>query len=314
MEVGIIVPVRNRASIVERALHSIASQTYRPLRLTLVDNGSTDGTMDALLKFQRERQGDGLSIEVLGEPRVGATAARNAGLRATPSQWVMFFDSDDTMDACLVERYMDRIGQCGDDVDIVVTRCDLTTPGGKRRPLPYFESGDPMKYHLIDAILSTQRYITRRSLVERAGGWDEDLPRWNDWELGVRLLLQRPRVAYLGGRIMVHTYFTPVSITGTSRLSHCGEWEKSLDAVEADLRASDCPGKERYLKYVDYRRVLLAGEYAREGGSDASRALYASTREKTCRARTLRWLLPMLYRYISIGGKGASRIAKAVIR
>lgn len=312
-EVTIIIPVRDREEIVGRTLESVAKQTWRPLRLILVDNGSIDNTMDVLKQFKESNESDGFVIDILSEPRSGASAARNSGLRSAHNEWVMFFDSDDTMDCELVESYIHCISQVEGEVDMVVTQCDAVLPNGRLRLLPYFESDDPIKYHLIDAIIATQRFIAKRELIVNSGGWNETLPRWNDWELGVRLLLAKPRIAYMGGKIMVHTFFTPRSITGTNRFGRHGEWERSLDAIEQSLRQSNVPDKERYLRYVEYRRILLAGQYAFEGhrlpADELYRAVYARTRSH----KTMSWLFPLLYKYISIGLPGGSRIAKALL-
>lgn len=312
-EVTIIIPVRDREEIVGRTLQSIVGQTWRPLRLILVDNGSIDDTMNVLKQFKQSNESDGFAIDILSEPRPGASAARNTGLRSAHSEWVMFFDSDDTMDSELVESYMNSINQVEGEVDMVVTQCDAVLPSGHHRRLPYFESDDPIKYHLIDAIISTQRFIAKRELFVNAGGWNEALPRWNDWELGVRLLLANPRIVYMGGKTMVHTFFTPRSITGTSRFARHGEWERSIDAIEQSLRQSTAPDKERYLRYVEYRRILLAGQYAFEGhrrpADELYKAVYACTRSH----KRMKWLFPLLYKHISIGLPGASRIAKALL-
>lgn len=314
-EVTIIVPVRDRAAIVGRTLTSIAAQTHRPLRLILVDNGSTDGTMATLSQFKSDHERGRLTVDVLSEPRPGATVARNTGLRAARSEWVMFFDSDDTMEPGLVEAYMSKIAASSLEPDIVVTRCDAVLPGGRMRRLPYFEChDDPMKYQLFDSILSTQRFMARRGLLEAAGGWNESLPRWNDWELGVRLLLQRPRLAFMGERTLVHTFFTPVSITGASKAERCGDWELSLDAVEALLRQSDLPARDRYLKYVECRRVILAGTYKREGHREQARRLMAQVMSRQGSNAATRLIFTVMFRWTGMGLPGASRMAKALIR
>lgn len=312
-EVTIIIPVRDREQIVGRTLESVAAQTRRPLRLILVDNGSIDGTMDVLKQFKEDNEGDDFPIDILSEPRPGASAARNTGLRSAHTPWVMFFDSDDTMEPELVEDYMSLISRAQGGVDMVVTRCDAVLPSGRCRRLPYFESDDPIKYHLIDAIIATQRFIAKHELFVNVGGWNETLPRWNDWELGVRLLLANPRIAYMGDKTSVHTFFTPQSITGISRFKHYGEWERSIDAIEQSLKQSDVPDKERYIRYVEFRRILLAGQYALEGHRQQADQLYRAVYARTRTHKRMKWLFPLLYKHISIGLPGASRIAKSLL-
>lgn len=303
----------NRASIVERTLKSIVEQTYRPLHVILVDNNSTDNTREVLEGFKRDNEKEDFRVTVLCENKAGACAARNSGLRVADSEWVMFFDSDDVMDAPLVESYMQKIKDVSGDVDIVVTRIDTVFLNGTKRNLLYFES-DMLKNHIFDACLSTQRYIVRREFIENAGGWNENLLVWNDWELGVRLLLKHPRMVFMGETTMVHTFQTKISITGTNRANRCGDWEKSLDAIDALIRNSDEPTKDTLLKYVEFRRIALAGNYAFEGHRKEAKQLYDATYARVRTDKTMSWLYPLLYKYIGIGGFGAYRIVKSLIK
>ncbi|MDE6573922.1 MAG: glycosyltransferase family 2 protein, partial [Muribaculaceae bacterium] len=91
---SIIIPVYNRESIVLRTLESVERQTLRPLKLILVDNGSSDGTLAVLEQWRQEHAAPGFEVEVYSEPVPGACAARNKGLAVADTEFVMFFDSD----------------------------------------------------------------------------------------------------------------------------------------------------------------------------------------------------------------------------
>lgn len=93
----LIIPVYNRAELVSRTLSSVAQQTLRPLRVILVDNNSTDSTLPTLQQWKKANERGDFLIDVLTEARPGAAAARNRALAETTSEFVMFFDSDDTM-------------------------------------------------------------------------------------------------------------------------------------------------------------------------------------------------------------------------
>lgn len=313
MEISVIIPVYNRADIVGRTLKSVLAQTYRPIHLILVDNNSVDGTRGVLEQFKSDSEDKNFRITLLNEERAGASAARNAGLRVADSEWVMFFDSDDVMDPGLIASYVEKIQSVNGNADMVVTRGEVISRNGMRRQQPYFEE-DLLKYQIFDCCLNTQRYLARRSLLERAGGWNESLPVWNDWELGVRILLLHPRVEYMGERIMVHIYETAVSITGLDRKSRKGEWEKSIDSIYSHICDSDEPNKELYLKFVEYRRILLAGEYAFEGEYKHARELYETTYSRVRNDKTMKWLYPLLYKIKSVGGVGTTRITKLLVR
>ena len=87
--VSVIIPTYNRAAKAARAVSSVLFQTFSDYEVIVVDDGSSDGTREALAPFGRR-------IRVLshGENR-GVSAARNSGIRASQGSLVAFLDSDD---------------------------------------------------------------------------------------------------------------------------------------------------------------------------------------------------------------------------
>lgn len=315
--IDIIVPVYNRAKIVQPTLQAIAAQSFKDYRLVLVDNNSTDDTLQVLEAFKQEHSDIDVTIVQCATP--GAAAARNAGFRASGSEWVMFFDSDDLMDTDLVESYMSRIDAANGEADLVVTRVDVHNLDCSHREYPYYES-NLLVQHLFHASLATLRFIVRRDFFERAGEWNEAMLCWDDWELGFRLLLQQPRIVYMGDRVRVHVISTADSITGTEFSSRCGLWERAIDAAEAHLRSRrDCVGQDakhngRLLRLLEFRRIALAAEYRREHRLDLALPLYRATMSR-CRSHAVMcWLYPLCYRYIARGGRGISHLVKLLVK
>lgn len=89
--ISIIIPVFNRAGIVGRTLDSIAAQTLRPLNIILVDNNSSDNTLEVLTQWGKDNSTDDFKITILQEKKPGAAAARNCGLKIVKTPYVMFF-------------------------------------------------------------------------------------------------------------------------------------------------------------------------------------------------------------------------------
>lgn len=88
--VSVVVPVLNAARTLPGCLGALASLEPGPHEIVLVDNGSTDGSLGLLRAFAERRRG----VHVLEESRRGASAARNAGIRAATGDIVAFTDSD----------------------------------------------------------------------------------------------------------------------------------------------------------------------------------------------------------------------------
>ncbi len=182
----IVIPVHNRAHIVRRTLASVEAQTLRPLRVVLVDNASTDNSLEILRSWAKAPHG--LDVTVVEECRPGSTAARNRGLEEVKTEWTMFFDSDDTMRPNHCERAL----SCSDDADMVGWNVCMHMPYG-RTSIKRFYCGDAQFHSLFHGSTATQRYMARTSLFRRAGLWNEEIKYWDDIELGARLLALKPR-------------------------------------------------------------------------------------------------------------------------
>lgn len=88
--IAIIIPVRNGAPTIARAVRSVLAQTYPSVEIVAVANGCTDSTTDILASF-------GPAVRTVTLPCGDLSAARRAGLAATEAPLVLFLDADDTL-------------------------------------------------------------------------------------------------------------------------------------------------------------------------------------------------------------------------
>ena len=91
VQITIIIPVYNRAEVVKATLDSVAMQLYRPIDVILVDNNSSDNTLEVLNEWKQAVESDDFRVKVLSESNPGATAARNRGLKEVTTPYTMFF-------------------------------------------------------------------------------------------------------------------------------------------------------------------------------------------------------------------------------
>ena len=321
MEVSIIIPVYNRATVVPATLDSVVAQTYRPLQVVLVDNYSTDDTLQVLENFKKEHPS--LDVVITREEHHTAGAARNRGFELATGEWVLFFDSDDLMDEDLVASYVKIIEKAkkkGRELDLISAKSTLVFPDGSRRPAP-FHKRDLFANHILHGQLATQRYAVRREFFASTDGWNINLPGWNDWELGMRLLLEAPRVAYMGGVSHVTINHNGAdSITGTEFHSRQGQWEHVIDIIKGEVMCSRLKSqhKRRFVRLLEYRRLVLAAQYEREGCPELAKPLcreaYGKLQESYQNSRRWRWLVgPVtrrLFARIAAGKRGSARIAR----
>lgn len=85
--VSVIIPVYNGECFLREAIESVLAQTYRPLELIVVDDGSTDRTSEIARSYAQ--------ISYIRQPNGGVAAARNRGIQATSGEYLAFLDSDD---------------------------------------------------------------------------------------------------------------------------------------------------------------------------------------------------------------------------
>lgn len=267
---AIVIPVYNRESTIVRCLDSIAGQKgIDRFELIVVDNGSTDSSVETMQIWKADHPD--VAVQLLHQSRRGACAARNRGLESVTEPYTLFFDSDDEMLPGHLARLLTAINKHPDtEVFGWDITCELRDGRLYRAP---FISDDALFNHLRVTTFATQRFAVRTELVRSAGGWDEDLAGWNDYEFGTRLLLLSPKIMKLEDtdRPLVMTYFTEDSITGRSFSPTPQKWENSLDGIEELLSIN----RPDLLKVVAFRRAILAGIYAKEGAHDDSRRLLA---------------------------------------
>ena len=297
-QLTIIVPVHNRASLLERTLDSIADQSYRPIRLILVDNNSTDNAMQVMTDWKAANENSQLTVDIISETKPGACSARNAGLALSQTNWTMFFDSDDEMAPTHVARAMAAV-QANPAAKVV--GWDVVLFDGEKATVKRFATSDLLCNCIQHGTFATQRYMAQTTLFRQAGGWRDDVMVWNDIELGVRLLLLigKDEIVKVTGRSTVAVNVSDDSITGPSYSSRAAQREHSLDCIEQEL-----PQDKRWI--VDLKRAVLAGLYKREGEAELSKQLMS----KAQREPRYKYLLNFACQFTAMGLPGAARLVR----
>lgn len=259
--ITLVVPVRNRADIVLRTLDTIYRQTYRPLQLIVVDNASTDNTLEKITVWSKTHHSETFGIEILSCTEPGAPNARNFGLEHVHTPWVMFFDSDDEMRPEHIAKVAREINE-NPECELIYFDATVMDADGWCHPMSVNDT-NVMRGHLFHSALSTQRMAMRTDLVKRVGGWDKDCEIWDDMELGVRLLLATDKVRKLHGDPLV--IINPMgddSVTGSNYVTRAGKFETALDKIDCHFTL---PQHNLEHMWTECRRMILAAMYAREG-------------------------------------------------
>jgi glycosyltransferase involved in cell wall biosynthesis len=185
--VSVVIPAYNRKATIGRAVLSILTQSINDLEVVVVDDGSHDGTSQAVEEIAK------------GDPRVrlvrygsnrGAQAARNSGIKAARGEWIAFLDSDDTWLSSSVQLRI-AAAQSG-NVQVVHSAGFVLRCGGRERET--FEvpalCGNVYRQLLRGEGPLFQALLVSAKALQAIGGLDEAIVAYQEWETSIRLARQ----------------------------------------------------------------------------------------------------------------------------
>lgn len=194
--VSVVIPTLNRLALVQEAVESVIHQTYRDFELIVVDDGSTDSTMDTVGKEYPE-------VRLVHQSPKGVSAARNRGVKEATGKWIAFLDSDDFWYKQKLEHQIHQLNQQNKYricyTDEIWYRNGIRVNSAKRHRK---FSGDLFFHSLPLCIVSPSSVIMDRRLFEEAGGFDESLPVCEDYDLWLRIAMNEPFL-FLPERLIV---------------------------------------------------------------------------------------------------------------
>lgn len=189
--VSIIIPCYNSARFLRATLQSCLAQTWKNIEIVIVDDGSTDESLEVIKSFDTHVRWD-------SGPNRGACAARNRGLELAEGDYIQFLDADDLLSPNKIQTQLSELE--GHSVRSVAyckwgmfREADVSDVIFKDRK-EHVNYSCPLDMLLSmwmnDWYLPSHSWIFHRSLVEESGGWREDLSQHDDWEFFTRLLLR----------------------------------------------------------------------------------------------------------------------------
>jgi hypothetical protein len=258
---SVVIAAYQAADVVGAAIESALSQTVAPHEIVVCDDGSTDGTADAVARY-------GDSVTYVWQENGGEAAAKNAGARAASGEFVAILDADDVY---LPDR-LDALGELASarpDLDILVTDAYLELGGELVRrcygPTWPFVSDD-QRLAIVQRNFILGHAAVRRERLLDAGGFDEALRFVTDWDLWARLILSGSQ-AGLVDEPLARYRVSPGSLSS----QRVGMQTGKIAVLEKILRRTDLQEHERSaavaalarerrdLPMVEAREALRAG-------------------------------------------------------
>lgn len=261
--VSVIIPTYNREKIISDSISSVLNQTYKNFELIIVDDCSTDNTVDVVKKINDPR------IVILRQPKnMGACAARNRGIDESRGSIIAFQDSDDLWNERKLERQISELYKNRADITFCAAQ---RTMNGVTEFLPEVRgSGFIDKRKLqTKSIVSTQMLVGFSECF-KTEKFDVRFPRYQDYDLVIRLA-EKYKFYYVD-EPLVSILVQSDSITNDSKKLITAR--KLLIEKYADLMDDNKEMK------CDMFKSLLHNE-AKNGISDPSAAIKLFSTQKT---------------------------------
>lgn len=209
---SVVIPIFNKRHTLPRTVECALAQTFGAFELILLDDGSTDGSLDSVAGIEDGR------VRRLSQANAGPGAARNAGIAAARSDWAALLDADDLWAPDHLAE-LDRIRRRYPEAALIGTASVIATPRRAEAALLGLGGARTGRLDTIDLIaafgraqrpLFTSSAALRRSAWQKAGGFG-DYPTGQDREFFVRLALAGP--------VAVSDRATAVALYGTGGIS-----------------------------------------------------------------------------------------------
>lgn len=221
--VSVIIPLYNRENYIEKSVKSVLDQTYGDLEVIVVDDCSKDSSVEVVKKIQTQDKRVKL---ICCETNGGACRARNIGIDHANGEYIAFQDSDDCWHKDKLEKSLDALRR--EDADLVfcaLSREEVKNGKTYKEVIPVFnlnEENNKFERLLYNNYISTQTIVAKSEIFKEIH-FDENFPRFQDWELMIQVLKRQYKVFYVN-EILVDTYVLTDSITSNG--------QKALDAFQ----------------------------------------------------------------------------------
>lgn len=237
--VSIIIPCYNAARWLDQTIDSALGQTWPRTEVIVVDDGSTDRSIDVARRYA------GRGVKTIALPHAGASRARNEGARAARGDYIQWLDADDLLSTDKVEAQLRMLEQSPARSVGICRWFRFRKVVSERLPAGETVSGDvsglefALNAAATGAMIHPGAWLTPRTLVEKAGPWDERLTLNDDGEYFCRLALASSGIRYCPhGETYVRS-FRPESLSGRRDAAAAASQMLSVDLITGHLLAAE---------------------------------------------------------------------------
>jgi len=233
---SIIVPLYNKADYVRKALESIVNQTFQDYEVIILNDGSTDNSLDVAEKFFERFKILDFRFKILDQKNAGVAAARNNGVAASEGEYMCFLDADDWWEPEMLEE-IDRLIQEYPDAGLYATNYVYYKPG-KTHVALHLDRGYmnyPEAYLHGEMPVWTGAVCMPRKVFDEMGGFPVGIKLGEDFLLWAKTALHYP-LAFCEKPLAYYNNDVPASLRATRNL-HAPEYHMlfHLDPIEEEI-------------------------------------------------------------------------------
>jgi len=203
--VSIIIPVYNAEKHIQQCINSVLAQTWKNIEVIIVDDSSTDGSLAIAKRYENRR------FKILTQPNKGASAARNSGLKEAKGEYIQFLDADDLLSSNKIESQINQLTNFPEHLALCTTVHFQNNTDPTEYPVQHEwyaqGSNDPVDFLIklygggligpgYGGMIQPNAWLTPKSLITKAGPWNEMRNPDDDGEFFCRVILASKGIVY----------------------------------------------------------------------------------------------------------------------
>lgn len=201
--VSVIIPIFNRAHTISATLNSLRDQTYRPIEILVIDDGSSDQSVDIVRVWAERHANNELILKLHCINHLGAAAARNIGMAKATGKYLQFLDSDDLIGKQKLECQVNAL--VGKKATVAFSDFEISRKEKKEREVR--RNDGPLLWRLSSGwSVSSSTPLIARNLVAGKISWLETLKSRQDMDFMFKTFLLSKEFVYTPGVMFTYVH------------------------------------------------------------------------------------------------------------